>query len=262
MKVIKRDGRIEDFSEEKIIKTVTRAGLDKEKARIVAERVKEEIYDGITTEEILRIVSKEIERFSHKVSAKYNLKASLLRLGPAGYGFEKFVSSLLREYGYKTTLNKFINGKCATHEIDVIAEKDEKFIIECKFHNAPGYTGLKEILYSYARFLDIIEAGNKFDALWIFTNTKFSSDAIRFGECRKVKLTGWRYPEDNGIEFLLENKKLYPITILSLTSFEIEELLKNRIAFCADIISNEKKLREIFGKRGEEIVEKAKSVIS
>ncbi|MEM1578740.1 MAG: ATP cone domain-containing protein [Archaeoglobaceae archaeon] len=262
MKVIKKDGRRENFSEEKIIKTVTRAGLDKERAKIVAERVKEKVYDGITTDEILKIVLEEIERFSSKVSAKYNLKASLLRLGPAGYGFEKFVSSLLSEYGYKTILNTSIHGKCAMHEIDVIAERGERFIIECKFHNAPSYTGLKEILYSYARFLDIIEAGNKFDNLWIFTNTKFSSEAIKFAECRKVRLTGWRYPEGEGIEFLLENKNLYPITVLKLTSFEIEELLKNRIAFCTDIVSNEKKLRDMFGRRGGEIVEGAKSVVS
>ncbi|MDW7990088.1 MAG: ATP cone domain-containing protein [Archaeoglobaceae archaeon] len=260
MKVMKRDGRFEEFNREKIIKSAKRAGLSDDKAQKIVEIVEKRIYDGISTEEILKIVLEEIEKLSKKVYMKYSLKSSLLRLGPEGYRFEKFVSALLKEYGYRTRLNELIRGKCVVHEIDIIAEKEKKFIVECKFHNTPSYTGIKEILYSYARFLDILEA-NEFYEAWIFTNTKFSSEAIRFAECRGIKLTGWRYPEGEGIEFLLENKRLYPITILKLNNFEIEELLKSGFAFCNDIIKNEEKIIEIFGRRGIEIAKEAEIVV-
>ncbi|MEM0350555.1 MAG: ATP cone domain-containing protein [Archaeoglobaceae archaeon] len=261
MKVRKRDGKLEDFREDKIVKTVIRAGLSLDLAKKVAEEVRKKVYDGITTEEILNLVLAEIEKFSKKVSAKYSLKSSLLRLGPAGYSFEKFVSALLREHGYRTKTNEILKGKCVTHEVDVIAEKEKKFLIECKFHNTPSYTGIKEVLYSYARFLDIVEV-NDFDGLWVFTNTKFSGDAIKFAECKGIKLTGWRYPEKEGIESLLEGKGLYPITILKISSREIEELLKNGFAFCSDIVKNEEDIKRLFGERGMEIVSEAKMVIS
>ncbi|MEM4509328.1 MAG: hypothetical protein QW122_06855, partial [Archaeoglobaceae archaeon] len=70
----------------------------------------------------------------------------------------------------------------------------------------------------------------------------------------------WRYPENEGIEFMLESKKLYPITVLSLKDFEIERLLKEGFAFCRDLVENQKKVIEIIGKRGESIVNEAKIV--
>lgn len=261
MRVVKRDGRVEQFSKEKVIRTAIRAGLSEEKAKKVADEVEKKIYDGITTEEILNIVLEEIGKISKKVSAKYRLKSSLLRLGPEGYRFEKFVSVLLKAYGYGVKLNVFIEGKCVRHEIDVVAEKEHRYIVECKFHNAPTYTGLKEVLYSYARFLDIAEIDKGFEKLWIFTNTKFSTEAIKFAECRDIKLTGWRYPENEGIEALLERKGLYPITLLKLSDFEIEELLKNGFAFCNEIVENESKIVELFGRRGKEIVAEAELLL-
>lgn len=261
MKVRKRDGRLEEFREDKIINTAMRAGLDFNSAKIVAERVKNAAYDGISTEEVLKIALTEIDRFSRKASAKYSLKSSLLRLGPAGYRFEKFVAVLLEHHGYRTRLNEFLHGKCVEHEIDVIAEKEERYLIECKFHNTPIYTGIKEVLYSYARFLDIVEV-REFDGLWIFTNTKFSSEAIKFSECRGIKLTGWRYPDKMGIEYLLESKGLYPVTVLRISDQEIEELLKRGFAFCNDLIKESKRVQEIFGKRGLEIVEMASEIFS
>lgn len=261
MNVRKRDGRLEEFSKDKIIRTAIRSGLSAEEAKKVAEAVEKKIYDGITTDEVLNIVTNEIEKFSKNASIRYGLKSSLLRLGPEGYRFEKFVSALLREYGYKTRLNELIEEKCATHEVDVIAEGEKRFIVECKFHNTAVYTGLKEILYSYARFLDIWEVKNDIDCLWVFTNTKFSSEAIRFANCRSVKLTGWRYPKNGGIEMLLEGKKLYPITVLNLSNFELEGLLRHGFAFCNELVENEKKVSELLGKRAREIMAEAKLVL-
>ncbi len=266
MLVTKRDGRKEEFNRGKIIKTCLRAGVSREIADKIVIEVERRLYDGITTDEILKIVIDLLDRYAYRYSARYDLKASLLRLGPTGYGFEKFTAGLLKKYGYKTTTNQIIDGRCVTHEVDVIAEKHgRRYLIECKFHNIPVYTGLKDVMYTYARFLDVSEKDGfdsvEFDSVWIFTNTKFSSDAKKFAECRQIKLTGWRYPENEGIESLLEAKNLYPVTVLRLDRETLMEIINYGFVFCKDLIENENVLKKIAGKKSEKILSEAKEIL-
>lgn len=245
--VIKRNGEKESFDKRKIIRTCMRAGADKKIAERIAEEVEKKIYNGISTEKILKMVLELLEEKTLGNAARYDLKMALFRLGPAGYEFEKFVAKLLREYGYKTKTNIIIRGYCVSHEIDVIAEKDgKKYMIECKFHNTPGiYTGLKEVMYTYARFLDIRQGprDHEFYQAWLFTNTKFSTDAKKFAKCRGLILTGWKFPAKESIEKLLEKKKLYPITVLrSISKREEEILINSGFVFCRDLLEEKPKI--------------------
>ncbi len=203
--VLKRDGRKEEFRREKIIRTCKRVGASEGIAKKIAKEVESRIYDGITTDEILALVADLLSRHEYSKGIRYNLKNSLLRLGPSGFRFEKFVARLLEEYGYSTRTNVYVEGKCARHEIDIIAEKDKRYLVECKFHNLPIYTGLKEVMYTYARFLDVDEyvdecveridastgiekmRATKFDKAWVFTNTKFSEGGEEICEVSKNK---------------------------------------------------------------------------
>ena len=203
-------------------------------------------------------------------AARYDLKMALFRLGPAGYEFEKFVSRLLEEYGYKTKTNVIVKGYCVSHEIDVIAEKEGKiYMIECKFHNTPGiYTGLKEVMYTYARFLDIKQGSNEycFSQAWLFTNTKFSSEAKKFAKCRDILLTGWKFPSDESIEKLLEKKNLYPITVLrNVSRSEKQAFINAGFVFCRDLLKeNPKIISEITGiklKKIKEIIKEAEKIL-
>jgi Holliday junction resolvase len=221
MYVIKASGETEKFDLEKIKRTCLRAGATKELAEKIAKEVKKRSYDGITTREILHITLTLLRREEPHIASRYDLKGSLLRLGPAGFAFENLVSEILKEYGYSTKLRVIVNGACVSHEIDVIAEKDNKnYMIECKYHNFPGvYTGLKETLYTYARFLDLREGWEKgtcrkFEEPWLICNTKFSEDAIKYSKCKGINLIGWNYPSKNNLKELIERKRLYPITIL------------------------------------------------
>jgi hypothetical protein len=271
--VIKRDGRKEEFNRWKILRTCKRAGAPQKVAEKIAEEVEKRVYDGITTGEVLKMVIELLEKHAYSQAARYDLKMALLRLGPAGYEFEKFIARLLEEYDYDTTTNVYVKGKCVTHEVDVIAEKDgRKYMVECKFHNIPGiYTGLKEVMYTYARFLDILDGfrdgknDTGFVSSWIFTNTKFSGDAKRFAECRGVMLTGWRYPEGRGIESLLEAKNLYPITVLRISRELKESLINAGYVFCRDLLrTGVKDLSRVTGVKLEKIkmiVEEARRVV-
>ena len=248
MKVVKASGEIEEFNPEKLVRTLIKAGATERDAKEIIERIKNKVYDGITTGEILELSLEELEKVHPVIAAKYDLKRAVMKLGPAGFHFEKFFARILQNYGYSIELNRILRGKCVTHEIDIIArKKDIKYLVECKFHNYPGiYSDVKVPLYVYSRFLDL---KRYFNGVWLATNTKFSLEAIEFSECMGIKLTGWRYPRNLGLEQMIERKNLYPITILKgLDPQLIKKLLDGMIVLVKDLASyNAIELSKKFG---------------
>jgi uncharacterized protein (DUF2225 family) len=89
----------------------------------------------------------------------------------------------------------------------------------------------------------------EFEGFWVFTNTKFSEDAKKFGRCRNILLTGWNYPENRGIEKMLEEKNLYPVTVLrGLDKFAERALINSGYVFCREIV--QENLKELSRKTG------------
>jgi Holliday junction resolvase-like predicted endonuclease len=161
-------------------------------------------------------------------------------LGPTGYPFEDFVGKILESVGYKTVVRQLLRGKCVTHEVDVIAERNGKrAMIEAKFHNNPGIrSDLHVALYTHARFLDLKEKYDLNEA-WIVTNTKTTTDAIAYAECMGMKTVSWSYPAEGSLRDLIEQSDLRPITMLtSLSSSQKIKLLENHIVLCKDIDAN------------------------
>jgi len=239
--VVKASGETAPFDPDKILKTVLRAGAPTNLAYDIVRKITEKVYPGISTREILDMAVQMMEVEHPHVAARYDLKGSLMRLGPAGFAFEALVAEVLKEHGYAARVHSMIQGACVIHEIDVIATYPFKkgpelepslkyYMIECKFHHATGiYTGLKETLYTYARFLDLQDGWRKgtcqeFDQPWLATNTKFSTDAIQYANCKNIRMLGWGYPAGNGLQDMLEAKNLYPIT--SLRSIDQQTLAK------------------------------------
>lgn len=167
---------------------------------------------------------------------KYQLKDAIMRLGPAGFIFEIYVGQILKHSNFKIkNIGAKIRGKCAVHEIDVIAiSKNKKFMIECKYHSSRGiFTGLKESLYTHARFLDLMP---KFENEILICNTKVSFQAKKYAKCVDQQILSWRYPPDNSLEKIIEKNRLYPITILNLNAKEIEIFSKNHIMLAKDLL--------------------------
>ncbi len=230
--VVKASGERVPFDPEKIRKTCLRAGAPIELAENIVSKVTAKVYDGMSTREILELALQLMDVEHPHVAARYDLKGAIMRLGPAGFAFEALVAEVLKEHGYSARVHSMIQGACVTHEIDIIAAKPIKmptelaepqlknYMIECKFHHATGiYTGLKETLYTYARFLDLQDGWRqgkcqRFDQPWLATNTKFSTDAIQYANCKNIVMLGWGYPSGNSLEVLMESKNLYPITSL------------------------------------------------
>ncbi len=220
--ILNAGGLREEFDQLKVQRTCLRAGAEKETAERIAAEVASSVRDGMTTKHILKLTLKLLEKLeAPHVVARYDLKGAIMRLGPAGFPFETFLGEVLGEFGYKTRLRQILQGFCVTHEIDVIAEKDgARGMIECKYRNSSGdYIGIKDALYTYARFLDLVDghkAGKceEFGQVWLATNTKFSEEVLKYATCKGMRLIGWRYPKGGSLEEMVESKRLYPITVL------------------------------------------------
>ena len=259
--VIKASGHTERFNPQKIKNTCLRSGADEELSDKIVREVRAKVYNGITTQEILQMTLRLLGKVHPVVAAKYDLKGAMLRLGPAGFAFESFFAEVLKEYGYKTKTHQMIQGSCVIHEMDAVASVLPKsgygrarvYMIENKYHNVQGiHTGLKETLYTYARFLDLRDGFKmgkcqKFDQPWLACNTKFSSDAEQYARCKNIRLTGWNYPVGEGLQNMIEGKRLYPITILrTLDEASKQKLSEAKIMLCKDIITIDlKKLRNM-----------------
>ncbi len=238
--VIKATGEIEPFSESKVRSSIKRAGVPDEQIDQLIEYIKANLYDNIHTSQIYNYITDFFKKNNSYARSRYSLKQSLMDLGPTGYPFEDYVSDILENEGYKTKVRQIIQGKCINHEIDVLAEKDQKIIvIEAKFHNAPGIkTDCHVAMYTKARFDDLKDK-NGFSEAWIITNTKVTQDALNFALCSNMKVIGWSYPNGNSLRERIEHSRLFPITALSaLSQNQKQQLMQEHIIMCKDLIKN------------------------
>ena len=100
-------------------------------------------------------------------------------------------------------------------------------------------------MYIHSRFLDVEAslwqygpASATYES-WVVSNTGFSDDAKAYASCVGITLIGWRYPETGGLEKLIEDAGLHPVTcVTSLTKSEKERLVKNDVILCKDVLYN------------------------
>ncbi len=244
--VVKANGDKEPFSEEKVRSSIKRAGIPSEIEEQVLSHVKTKLHEDITTAEIYKHIIEFLEKSPDPFSkSRYSLKQAIMELGPTGYPFEDYVSEILRAQGYTTKVRQILEGRCVTHEIDVVAEKDgEKIVVEAKYHNGPGIkSDVHVALYTKARFDDLSQK-HGFTQGWIVTNTKVTTDALQYALCNGIKVIGWNYPEKDSLRELVEKTKLYPITaVSSLTQAQKQLLLSNQIVLCKNICINPNQIK-------------------
>lgn len=235
IQVTKASGVLEPFSEDKIRQSLKRAGAQPSVIDKILVQLTGRLSEGVTTRAIYREVFDLLNQYQSGQGYHYSLKDALMQLGPSGYPFEKFIARILNHLGYQTKTQIIIKGKCISHEIDVVANKDQqRYLIECKFHNRSGTkTHSKDALYIQARFEDL---SSQFDQVWLVTNTKLTSVAIQYGLCQGMKLLAWRYPRAAGLETLIQTNKLHPLTCLTFLDHHHRQLLyQNNVFLCQDL---------------------------
>lgn len=249
IKVTKASGLIEDINPDKLRTSLRRSGADRELAEEIIEKVLREIEPYTSTRKIYRLVRKYLRQANRASGLRYALKRALFRLGPSGFPFERYYGELLKNYGYQVSNGLIMQGKCVKHEVDVFAtNKHEVSVVECKFRNsAAGATDVKVAMYVNSRFQDLKPVilsrypAKKFTG-WLVTNTRCTSEALRYAECSGFQVKSWRYPDNTSLEKMIEEKWLYPVTIVSgIKSGLIGRLIKENIILLKDLTEMEVK---------------------
>jgi hypothetical protein len=244
--VTKASGTTEPFSIKKLRTSLERAKATSEEINSIIETLLPKLYQGISTKKIYSEAFRLLRNQSKPHAARFYLKRGIMELGPSGFPFEKFVGELFKHLGYTVQVGIIVQGKCVTHEIDVMAEKENEIILmECKYRNQPGINvDVKTPLYINSRFEDVLANGllknkeNKF-AGWITTNAKFTTDAIDYGRCKGLNMLSWDYPQNKALKDMIDNSGLYPLTCLtSLTHHEKQWLLAKDYVLAKDIYNN------------------------
>jgi hypothetical protein len=255
MKIIKHSGDIVDFDRSKLKRSLLKSGASQLVVDDVLQQIEKEIYEGISTKRIYKTAFGLLKRESSSHAARYNLRAAIHLLGPAGFFFEKYIARLFEAEHYEAKTNLTLQGKCVTHEIDVLVKKNNVVaMIECKFHaGREASSDVKVPMYILSRFNDLKEKEHvvfaKKDAIskcWIVTNNRFTSDAIDFASCSGLNLLSWDYPQNNNLRSKIDNNRLYPSTCLTTLSIaEKDKLLILDVILVKEIINNSECLEKI-----------------
>jgi hypothetical protein len=252
----KKSGKTEIYIAQKLIESIESVGLSADEARLITKEIEKRQADKkITTRKLHYDTFRLIRKHSNAAAARYNLKKAVSELGPSGYPFERFFGAILEALGYEVQVGTHQVGHCLSHEIDVLADKDDyRLVVECKFKNRPNHKiDIQTTLYVQARFLDLskkwVYTENLTDnhRVCIATNTSFTTDAIKYGKCMNMLLISWDYPESRqNLKFLIEDTGMYPLTCLtSLTQSEKNSLLKKNIVLVKELYENPELLKEL-----------------
>lgn len=242
--ITKADGEQEPFDAAKFEQSLEGAGASSTARARIASRVLQELRPGMTTEEIYRHAFEMLRREeATPIAARYSIKRAVFALGPSGFPFEQFIAEILRAHGWNARTGVALTGRCAPHEVDILAEKNGKRVgIEAKFHNEPGgKTDIKDTLYVKARYDDLRNApepSSRVDEGWLITNTTFTRNAIRYSQCSNLTLIAWDYPHTNNLMSMIVEARVHPLTCLTtLSEGEKHRLLDNKIVLCKHVSS-------------------------
>jgi hypothetical protein len=255
MKIVKHSGNIVDYNPLKLKQSLLKSGASNLEVDAILHTIENQIYEGISTKEIYKMAFSLLKKECHSHAARYNLKEAIRLLGPTGFFFEKYIARLFAAEDYQTLTNFILQGRCVSHEIDVIVKKDNAIaMVECKFHlGKDANSDVKVPMYILSRFNDlrdkrqtIYTRNDIVSKCWIVTNNRFTTDAIAFAKCSKLNLLSWNYPENNNLKTKNDTHHLYPVTCLTTLSLaEKDKLLVLDVILVREIINNSECLEKI-----------------
>ncbi|MBI4844183.1 MAG: ATP-binding protein [Nitrospirae bacterium] len=243
IKVKKASGAVEDINTDKLLASLVRSGADIEQAQDIIDLMLEEMPRFTSTRKIYKLAKKHLRAINNATGLRYSLKKAIFRLGPSGYPFERYFSAVLKNYGYEVKTGVIIEGRCVEHEVDVFAVKeDEISMAECKYRNSPGgTTDVKTAMYVHSRFHDLwptiksLYPGKRIQG-WLVTNTRCTENAVKYAKCTGLNIRSWSYPDGDSLQKMIEDKKLYPVTIISgIKAGLIDTLMKKDIILLKDL---------------------------
>ena len=255
MKIIKHSGDIVEYDPEKLKNSLLKSGAGELVVKDILNQLEQSIFEGMSTKQIYKLAFGLLKKASNSHAARYNLRQALQLLGPAGFFFEKYIARLFEAEKYDTQINLILQGQCVSHEIDVVIRKSNTVaMVECKFHaSREAVTDVKVPMYILSRFNDLKEKKfllfaekQSISECWIVTNNRFSSDAIRFGNCSGLHMLSWDFPLDFNLRTKIDSNHLYPVTCMTTLSLtEKDKLLILDVILVKEIINNSQCLEKI-----------------
>jgi len=255
MKIVKHSGNIVDYNPIKLKQSLLKSGASQMVVSSILKAIENEIYEGISTKQIYKMAFSLLKKISSSHAARYNLKEAIRLLGPTGFFFEKYIARIFSSENYQTITNFILQGKCVSHEIDVLVKKNDVIaMVECKFHmGKDANSDVKVPMYILSRFNDlkdyhhiIFTKNDVVSKCWIATNNRFTSEAIQFAKCSKLNLLSWNYPENNNLKTKNDTNHLYPVTCLTTLSLaEKDKLLVLDVILVKEVINNSECLEKI-----------------
>jgi hypothetical protein len=258
--VTKANGKQETFSKGKLVTSLKKAGSELDVAEEIANHIEEELEQGMSTSQIYKHAFFLLAKNNERIATRYSLRRAVMDLGPSGFPFEQYIAAIFKEKGFEVKTGQILLGGCVEHEVDIVAWNENKLVVvEAKFHNELGTrTDLKVALYVKARQDDLKETWfdygkkRKVDEGLLITNTKFTSTAIRYAECKGLIFIGWNYPEKGNLQDMIIDSGLHPLTCLqTLSSHHKKSLLSQNIVLCKTIIEDQESLRQLHLDRGQ-----------
>ncbi len=255
MKIVKNSGEIVDFDSDKLKASLLKSGASLVAVEDILNKIKQELFEGVSTKHIYKRAFLLLKKEAHSHAARYNLRAAILALGPAGFFFEKYIARLFDAENFTTSNNLTLQGKCVSHEIDVVVKKNNEIgMIECKFHSSKeAACDVKIPLYVFSRFNDLKDRNqpifsnkDSISKCWIATNNRFTGDAISFAKCSGINLLSWDYPKNNSLKTKNDIDCLYPVTCLTTLSIaEKGKLLILDVILAKELMNNTEALEKI-----------------
>ena len=245
IQIVKSSGDKVDFSISKLRNSLYKSGADQHTVNTILNVIRDELYQGISTRQIYNRAFAMLKKSKSHYASKYKLKKAIFELGPTGFPFEHFIGALMKYSGYTVEIGKIIQGKCVSHEVDVVASKNGHLsIVECKFHSEKTITcNVKIPLYIHSRYQDIVSEYKNTskcpNECWVVTNTRFTTDALTYGKCAGLYMLSWDHPRDNALKDRIDRLGLYPITVSTLfTKNEKQLLLSRGIVLCRQLLND------------------------
>lgn len=255
MKVTKFNGELVDYNPKALKISLSKSGASKEEVEEVFELMSSDIYDGITTQDLYTLAFEILKKYRNSYAARYSLKKALRDLGPEGYYFEKYIKRLMESVGFNAINGQTVQGKAVTHEIDVIAQREDKlYFCECKFRNdIDAKISVTTPMYFMSRMIDVKDKEYTYFGKtlkptkgFLVTNAYLTTDSIAWASHYNIGMISWNYPEKMSLKYLIDNLAIYPVTCLTSLTIEQHKALMNvGCLLVKDILENKDYLNSL-----------------
>ncbi|MBI4440962.1 restriction endonuclease [Candidatus Woesearchaeota archaeon] len=250
IRITRADGVVEEFKPAHVLAVCKRLGVPDAIAQAAVRHVLRQLHDHDSTRRIAELVQAALPL---RYSLLYGLRNAVAAFD--SLTFELYCARVLTAHGYTCTHDVIVRGESVEHQVDVIAARgDGLFLVECKHHVNPHRDcGLGEVLQVQARLEDIAAGYRRkmnpygFTQAWLITNTKFSQHAQQYAAAKNILLSGWRYKGSLSLTKLIEQRQVFPITLLRLPRPVLVYCMRHDILTIPDVRASQDILHMRFG---------------